>query len=275
MSRFRIAAVLAISSLALIAALASRSAAGVKSPRSSGGRKTLVLELFTSQGCSSCPPADRVLSKLGREQVSGVTVIPLAWHVDYWNHLGWTDPFSSASASARQGAYAQALKTGRIYTPQLVLNGNSQMTGSAEARIREEIARQLTHPETATARIESMQPMAETVKLEVHAELKAAANRPDVTVLVALFENGVSTLVARGENAGRRLPDDYIVRWSAPLGTLNKGRTVLDAHVTVPLRPEWNRANLGVAVIVQDTRTMEVYGATSLPIRLSGPDRRT
>ena len=112
--------------------------------KAAGGRsRTVVLELFTSQGCSSCPPADALLSRLRHEDFGGSTVIPLAYHVDYWNHLGWSDPFSSPRWSQRQNLYARALKNAQVYTPQLIINGAVQMVGSADSPIRAEIERQL------------------------------------------------------------------------------------------------------------------------------------
>ena len=100
-----------------------------------GGPTPVVLELFTSQGCSSCPPADAVLSKLGRDEKLAGRVIPIAFHVDYWTYIGWADPFSSADWTARQNEYARALKADSLYTPQLVVNGATHLNGSDEAGV--------------------------------------------------------------------------------------------------------------------------------------------
>jgi hypothetical protein len=113
-------------------------------PAKAAARGPVVVELFTSQGCSSCPPADRLLSRLKRDPRLAGAVIPLAFHVDYWNHLGWSDPFSSQLWSRRQDAYAGAFHSNRIYTPQVVINGRTECVGSDEAqvmrRIREALA---------------------------------------------------------------------------------------------------------------------------------------
>jgi hypothetical protein len=98
--------------------------------------KVVIVELFTSQGCSSCPPADRLLKKLAAEG----GVFPLSFHVDYWNYIGWTDPFSSAEWSERQRRYARAFGTSRVYTPQVVVAGTAECVGSNERRVRAEIA---------------------------------------------------------------------------------------------------------------------------------------
>jgi len=122
------------------------SAHAAGSMSANAGSSAVIVELFTSQGCSSCPPADRVLSALGREKSDGVTIIPLAFHVDYWNSIGWADPFSSSRWSARQNAYAAALHSSQVYTPQLLVNGRAQFVGSDEQRIRAEIASQSRLP---------------------------------------------------------------------------------------------------------------------------------
>jgi hypothetical protein len=274
MTRIRIAGVTAISFLILFAALAATSRPAAKPVRAPGVPRTVVLELFTSQGCSSCPPADGILSKLGKETYPGASIIPLAWHVDYWNYLGWSDPFSSAAASERQGAYARALGSGRIYTPQIVLNGTSQMVGSAESAIRDEIARQLAQPERGSVMIDPIQRTGGTLKIGVHARLAGTAEGSDARVIAALFENGASTMVVRGENSGHRLPNDYIVRWSAPLGAVSRARPALDTSVDIPIRPEWNLSNLGVVVLIQDGRSMAIYHGASRPVMVPAMDSK-
>ena len=106
------------------------------------GRTPVVVELFTSEGCSSCPPADELLAKLDKTQlIAGVEIIPLEFHVDYWNELGWTDPFSSSLFSERQNSYARAFGNGRIYTPQMVVDGGAEFVGSNSGRAYEAIRR--------------------------------------------------------------------------------------------------------------------------------------
>lgn len=200
----------------------------------------VVLELFTSQGCSSCPPADRLLSKLRREDLGG-TVIPLAYHVDYWNYIGWTDPFSSPRWSNRQREYARKLKSG-VYTPQLVVNGRAQLVGSSERHVRAEIERQLRRPPNATVTIDRIERANGVLTVHVRASRK--------TVVVTLFQNGITTDVSRGENVDQRLVNDAIVRWQG----VAEGPTV-----TIPLAKEWR--DLGVAAFVQDPVTLEIHAA--------------
>ncbi|HKR64908.1 MAG TPA: DUF1223 domain-containing protein [Thermoanaerobaculia bacterium] len=205
---------------------------------------TVVVELFTSQGCSSCPPADRLLSRLAHEDV-----IPLAYHVDYWNHLGWSDPFSSPRWSERQRAYAQALRTPQVYTPQAIVNGQTQLVGSAERAIRDEIARQRALPERGVVSIERIS----RVGNELHVDLRA---RGAANLVVTLFENGITTKVSAGENANRALTDDAIVRWQ-----LTQSATT--TSIKIPLHPSWRADHLGVVAYLQDPRTLAIFGAAS------------
>jgi hypothetical protein len=207
--------------------------------------RTVVLELFTSQGCSSCPPADALLSKLQRENMKGITLIPLAYHVDYWNHLGWSDPFSSNRWSQRQNEYARVMNNDQLYTPQLVINGEEQFVGSSERPIRSAIQKQLDYDDIGNVSIERIARVGD--KLQIDLRSQHAAN---VNLVVTLFENGVVTAVERGENANRKLTDDAIVRWQSVV----KGNAV-----TVPLDAKWNAAKLGVAAFLQDQKSLEIF----------------
>ncbi len=222
-------------------------------PASQGG--SVVLELFTSQGCSSCPPADRLLTALGTEGFAGGTVIPLAWHVDYWNRLGWSDPFSSAQWSARQREYARVMRSSQVYTPQLILNGQTQLVGSSERAVRAEIARQLGRESRGFVSIRSVKPSAAVVHVELEARADPSHNSGMVKLNVVLFENGITTAVRRGENSGRALRNDHIVRWaSEPLALQTKS-------IRIPADPEWHPQHLGVAAFIQDSRTLEIFAA--------------
>lgn len=162
----------------------------------------IVVELFTSQGCSSCPPADRQLSKLARAgSLSGRPLAPLSFHVDYWDDLGWTDPYASPAWTERQHAYARALRDRSVYTPQIVIGGSRGMVGSKSFDVNAAI-----RMAPAPALLPAKATWSET-QLEV-----TTTAPPDADVLVAVWEDGRRIEVTRGENAGKALGNDRVVR---------------------------------------------------------------
>lgn len=214
----------------------------------------VVVELFTSQGCSSCPPADEVLSRLRQDHIRG-SVIPLAYHVDYWNHLGWRDPFSAPQWSERQREYARSLRSG-VYTPQVVINGRTQLVGSSEGAIRREIARQMSRGNDAQIAIDKVTRNGDSLVVEVRGRIVTTAK--GATLFVVLFEDGLTTAVAHGENSGARVTNDGVVRWEAPVMQVEhdeRRRTV-----TIPLSASWKLDHLGVAAFAQD-KAHEIRGA--------------
>lgn len=171
-------------------------------PPSRGPEGPVIVELFTSQGCSSCPPADKVLASLAKAgQLSGRAVAPLSFHVDYWNDLGWIDPFSQPAWTDRQRAYAGALGDRSVYTPQTVVGGATGMVGSHGGKVTAAIA--------AAERPALLDATAAWDKgsLEVTATAPAGAE-----VLVAVWEESRTVAVPRGENAGEKLTHHRIVR---------------------------------------------------------------
>jgi hypothetical protein len=254
----------------LLSVLAALAAGGLASPGASSRAEEpraagpVVLELFTSQGCSSCPPADLLLSRLGLDERTRGRILPLAFHVDYWNRIGWTDPFSAQEWSARQEAYGRAFGLDGVYTPQLVVNGRVQLNGSDQARALAAIAADLERRSeaniTLTARIGSDRPR--EVSVDVAAEVGATLPRAKLQLLVALFENGLVTPVERGENGGRTLHNDFIVRRLEKAFSLEaragaRGQRTLSLAV----RPEWKAENVGVAAFLQDQRSMRIHAA--------------
>jgi hypothetical protein len=230
--------------------------------------RTVVLELFTSQGCSSCPPADKLLSKLGGEDFHRGVIVPLAYHVDYWNHLGWSDPFSSPKWSARQREYAASIQGSSVYTPQLIVNGTVQLVGSSERNVRAEIERQLQARDRGTVVIDRIvidRTGREGNELEVQlrAELDRSTTDHRVDVVVALFENGMATAVSRGENANRNLADDYIVRWQSRAFEQAPDGTEVTAKVRIPLAAGWRADHLGVAAFEQDPKSRAILGSSA------------
>jgi len=187
--------------LGLVGPACSR-AEGEPRPVRRPGEGPVVIELFTSQGCSSCPPADRLLAKLASAGSLGErAVAPLTFHVDYWNDLGWADPFSLPAWTERQHQYARALKDDRVYTPELVVGGATGVIGSNLAAVTQAI-QDAARPAALTA----------TATWAADAVTIAATAPSDAEVWVAVWEDTTTTKVTRGENAGETLGSDRVVR---------------------------------------------------------------
>lgn len=246
------------------AALATDAEAGrAEQPVPEGERGTapVVLELFTSQGCSSCPAADAVLSKLGASSELRGRVVPLAFHVDYWNYIGWSDPFSSKAWTERQYAYGRALEQDNVYTPELVVNGRLHLNGSNERGILAEIDRASRAPNgKITVKVDRGTPG--QIVVDALAEIPSDLDASRLEAYVVLFENDVTTSVRRGENGGRTLHNDFIVRRFERAFSIgaSKGSTA-NGTVKVSLDSDWKTKNLGVAAFLQDPTTMRIYGA--------------
>ena len=226
-------------------------------------RSPVVVELFTSEGCSSCPPADLALEKLARSQpVRGAEIIPLSFHVDYWNRLGWADPFSSAQFSQRQEEYSDAFGGNRVYTPQMVVDGSREFVGDEGYAIRsvsEASARPKTRVElTLTPRCE----LSSNLKVSVGQLSGAAA--PELWV--AVTESGLSSEVSRGENAGRTLRHTAVVRQLRSLGEIKSdGNNGFQTSTQVSLQKSWKRSALQVVAFVQQKKDRHILGAAAQP----------
>lgn len=220
----------------------------------------VVIELFTSQGCSSCPPADRLLGKLARDP----KVIPLSFHVDYWNYIGWTDPFSSKKWSERQQAYALAFRSNRLYTPQLVVAGRTHLNGSDEAGARKRIAEALARPPAGQVTL-SVLPAQDRLQVKAGAKLSRTVEGP-LDLWVVVYETGLVTKVGSGENASATLHNEYVVRRLEKALTLQGGAD--SAELVLGLDRRWKRENLGVAAFLQDPKTMAILGAAAARARV-------
>ncbi len=184
----------------------------------------LVLELFTSQGCSSCPPADRLVSKLATAGSFGdIAVAPLSFHVDYWNDLGWADPYSLPAWTERQRQYSRTLGDDRVYTPELVVGGASGMVGSNVTAVTQAIER-ATRPALLAA----------TAVWAKDAVTVNAAAPSNADVWVAVWEDGTSTKVTRGENSGEMLGSDRVVRRLERVAAAGQ-----KSSVAIKLDPKW------------------------------------
>lgn len=232
-------------------------------------RTPVVVELFTSEGCSSCPPADALLARLdGKQPVEGAEVLALAMHVDYWNHLGWADPFSSPEFSERQGEYAAAYGKDGVYTPQMIVDGVREFAGGNEGVALEAVAHAAREPKAEVLLALAPTQTDEVVGISVQIEKFPKQTEGDpVYVLLAVTESGLSTDVARGENSGRKLTHVGVVRVIKQLGILPETRGArFKAETGVPVEKGWRRENLRAVVFAQERGTRRVLAAGSLKL---------
>jgi hypothetical protein len=220
-------------------------------------RVPVLLELFTSEGCSSCPPADRLLASLDRQPVENAELIVLSEHVDYWNHLGWSDPFSSALFSARQQEYADRLHVASVYTPQLVIDGRLETVGSDEPEVLKAIAKSVAEPKLAVSvRAERSGNGATTAHVE------AEGNGRNAELYIAIAEDHAQTHVLRGENSGRMLSHVAVVRSLTRVGKW-EGTGLRSRNVPLPDKAgsSANSSEIRVIAILQDPKTGKILGA--------------
>lgn len=222
----------------------------------------VLVELFTSEGCSSCPPADSLLSWLDRTQpVPGADAIVLEEHVDYWDRLGWKDPFSSAAISARQGEYSEVFEGAQVYTPQMIVDGRTQFVGSVWREAQRAIRDASQAPKPAV-HLEWAEDGMISIRID---PLAGASNGDQLDLFLAVTENKLHSHVERGENAGRALEHDGVVRRLVPLGAIEDA-TKVDLHrAAAPTEPSWTRANLRAVVFVQEHLSRRVLAIASLP----------
>src|SRR5215208_1344405 len=232
-------------------------------------RRAVVVELFTSEGCSSCPPADALLARLDKTQpVEGALVVPLALHVDYWNYLGWADPFSAREYSERQGEYAAAFGKDGVYTPQMIVDGVKEFPGGNERVALEAVGQAAREPKAEVLLARDPAQTDELIRISVQIDKFPKQTEGDpVYVLLAVTESGLASDVARGENSGRRLDHVGVVRVLKQLGILPDTRGVpFKAETGVLVGKGWRRENLRAVVFAQERGTRRVLAAGSLKL---------
>jgi hypothetical protein len=215
------------------------------------GNGFAVIELFTSEGCSSCPPADAVVAKVEKES-AGKPIYILAYHVDYWDRLGWKDSFSSAEFTRRQGQYARWLHLESVYTPEIVVNGRTEFVGSEEGTLRNAIKAGLQKEIQVTLTLSDVKAGNNKASLKYQTQGNTAGN----VLLLAVVQKSAQTKVERGENGGRTLSHVQIVRAikslpiKAPMGV---------AEINLP--DGFNPDGYELIAFVQNTANGEITGA--------------
>jgi len=214
----------------------------------SGEFKASVVELYTSEGCSSCPPADKFLSRLGKTEESAM-IIPLAFHVDYWDYIGWKDPYANASYTQRQRVVARANSQASIYTPEFVVDG-AEARGSRKITDKVSAGYRSAAEADITLKLSDVQAGKVIANVSIDNVTYMGDDTPEV--YLAVFENGLSSDIDAGENRGKLLKHDYVVRHlSLPQATMSGEQHAFD----IQLDPTWKLSGLGVTVVVKLQRT--------------------
>jgi hypothetical protein len=229
-----------------------------------GPHTTALVELYTSEGCDTCPPADHWLSSLFSQGFRSDQVVPLSLHVDYWDYIGWKDPYGRAEFSTRQRKLAAMRRPVIVYTPQVLLQGQDFRRWASDD-FADEVAR--INSRAARARIaltiRAVEPKA--IQADLSAMLFDAAERKNAAVFLAAYENRLASEVKAGENRGRRLEHDFVVReWIGPIAFGENLK--LEQSRALPLLAGTDPKNLGVAAFVQNRGTGEVLQALMLPV---------
>ncbi len=228
-----------------------------------------LLELYTSEGCSGCPPADRWLSRISQFGLNQDQVIPLSMHVDYWDSLGWKDRFASPVFTERQRVLARQAQSGFVYTPEFFVSRKEFRNAGAADGLLRHVATINGRP--AMASIEMvLQPINDGIlPVQINIELKPVALGHRHTAYVAVYENDLSSQVSAGENHGATLHHDYVVRrWIGPISLTNP---TLSYQANINVDPGWKRSALGVVAFVEDTTSGELLQTTSLAACATAP----
>ncbi len=231
--------------------------ASVALPHASSTQKVpVIVELFTSEGCSSCPPADVVLAELEKNQpVANVMILALGEHVDYWNYLGWSDPYSSATYSERQQEYARSLNA-NTYTPQIVVDGQAEFIGSNASKAQAVITKAARAPK---AKVQIVRLKQDHIKITA-TDIPTVSRNDKLDIVVAITETNLQSNVVRGENAGRKLNHGTVVRHLQVVGEAPR------AEAKLTFEKNWNQANLRVVAFLQERTNRRILGATVMEV---------
>ncbi len=243
--------------LANASALALPTATFAACEAQSGPKTVALVELYTSEGCSSCPPADQRLSRLKQTLGPSAEAVPLALHVGYWDYIGWHDPYAKDAFTERQSRLVSLNKHRTVYTPHFFVGG-TELSLQSEV-LGEEVRRVNARPAAAEIRLKANVDSSGT--LAVSADAISQARSSPVALYLAVTESGLSSKVTRGENSGATLTHDHVVRaWVGPI-RLSDGKVHVQRDIALPAA--WNRERLDVVAFVEDESTGSVLQAVS------------
>jgi len=233
-----------------------KSAPPVQNAPVAQGRRPVLVELFTSEGCSSCPPADRALKFLAEQQpVQGAEIVPLAFHVDYWDNQGWKDQFSSAAYTKRQELYVEQFGLDSSYTPEMVVDGESQFIGSDTGKAVKEIGKALERQKSLVT--------LSTNGNKVDISVKDLPQHSNATLFLAIVEKYATSAVERGENAGSTLQHAAIVRELKPAGLVGSDQPSATFSLDVDVDPTLKPDNIRLVAFVQENNSRRIIAVSS------------
>lgn len=248
---------------ALTASLLITTVATLHSQTAPSSRTPVLVELFTSEGCSSCPPADALLAKLDRDQpISNAEIIVLGEHVDYWDNLGWHDRFSSHQYTERQSQYSSRLSVDGVYTPQMIVDGTDQFVGNDAAHAQ----RAIVHAaQTAKLNLSLSKPVVDSQRVSASVSLPASGSQPRGDLYAALVDPVDTTDVRNGENGGRRLHHAGVVRSLQHIGDLKQlGTGPLAFSLVAP--GDAKLADMRIVVFAQQNGQGNVLGVVTTAV---------
>lgn len=232
-------------------------------------REPVVVELFTAEGCSSCPPAEAIARKMEQQVIPGADLIVLEEHVTYWNHGGWIDPFSSSEWTERQSAYVSKLARDTLYTPEMVVDGEMQFTGSNGRVAQAAIEKALLSPETdVTITDTKVDPKGvDDFKVSI-GKLEGSSAGDSAEVWIALTEDGLHSAVSAGENAGHTLYHAAVLRYLHKIGVAeSKGDAdSFTGHARVKVKSKWKPQNINIIALVQEKKSLRIIGAAEIKL---------
>lgn len=232
-------------------------------PSAPASASPVVVELFTAQGCPTCPRADAVLAELGQRP----DVIIMSWHVEDWNRFGWRDRFSTPAAGDRQTQYNEFLRSAGNYTPQMIVDGSVEFAGASRERAEQEIAAAAQRPKaTVSASAEPVEG-SNLIRLTVRANNVPAPRtaRDGVQVVAYIVENNLETVVTGGANNGQTLVNQGVVRFARMLGAATPG-TEFRVMEDIPVQAGWNPRETRIVIVLQERIGRRIVGATEIPL---------
>lgn len=223
--------------------------------------KTPVLvELFTSQGCPSCPAADKILNDLETSQpISGAEIITLAWHVDYWDGFGWKDEFASPAFTQRQVVYSRSLNIGGTYTPQMFVDGTTYFIGTKQDKATKSIT-QATKNSKSEIKVS-------LDKDKAKISIPALPKHERATVYVAFTQDNLTRKIGRGNNAGQTLAHSSIARDLRAVASIEPQMMKFESEVPLQFQPDWNKEDLNLIVFVQENKSRKILAVSRIEVK--------